>query len=106
MKTQSDLFAPANGIIGSEDISQGLNKALAVITPIAVPCGFRDRRNSPCKRLGNWPVMSEVKQMVCRDRPMFHFDAACFNGEAPARQYGTDNDDIVWDDRTGPYGDE
>jgi len=44
--------------------------------------------------------------MVCRDRPMVHYDTACFNGEAPARQYGTDDDDIVWDDRTGPYGDE
>jgi hypothetical protein len=106
MITQNDLFAPANEIIDSEDISQGLNKALTVTTPIAVPCGFRDRRNSPCRRLGNWPVMSEGKQMVCRDRPMVHCDAACFDGEAPARQYGTDNDDIVWDDRTGPYGDE
>lgn len=106
MITQTDLFAPENEIKGSEDISQSLNKALAVSTPIAVPCGFRDRRNSPCKRLGNWPVMSEGKQMVCRDRPMVHCDAACFNGEAPAQQYGTDDDDIVWDDRTGPYGDE
>ena len=51
MITQTDLFAPANEIIESEDISHGLNKALAVTRPIAVPCGFRDRRNSPCKRL-------------------------------------------------------
>jgi len=40
--------------------------------------------------------------MVYLDRPMVHCDAACFNGEAPARQYGADDHEILWDDRTGP----
>jgi hypothetical protein len=50
--------------------------------------------------------MSKGKQMGCPDRPMVHCDAACLNGEAQARQYGTDADDIVWDDRIGSYRDE
>lgn len=104
MMTQTDLFTPAGEIVdySADNHEHG---ALAVDTsPIAVPCGFMDRHNNRCQRLGNWPVMADGKQMVCRGRPIVHCDPGCFKGEAPVSLYGTDDDNIVWEDRA--YDDE
>lgn len=106
MMTQTDLFDPAGKIddgAANETESQALP---ADASPIAVPCGFMDRHNSRCQRLGNWPVMADGKQMVCRGRPMLHCDPACFRGDTPAQRHIEDNDDIDWSDREGAYGDE
>jgi hypothetical protein len=37
---------------------------------------------------------------------MVQCDPACFKSDAPVPQYGADDDDIVWEDRIGPYDDE
>ena len=105
MMTQTDLFAPQDEIPEALDAEHEAEPVSSATTPIAVPCGFSDRYNRPCKRLGNWPVVIDGKQMGCRDRPMVHCDPACFKGDAPTQQYGTD-DDIDWDDRIGTYDDE
>ena len=105
MMTQTDLCAPHDEITEPLDAEHETEPVHSAATPIAVPCGFSDRYNRPCKRLGNWPVMIDGKQMGCRDRPMVHCDPACFKGDAPAQQYGND-DDIDWDDRIGTYDDE
>ena len=74
--------------------------------PIAVPCGFRDRHNNPCHRLGNWPIMDGSKQMLCRGRPMVHCDAACFKGDPPAPGPDTIGEDVAWSDDAGEYDDD
>lgn len=102
MMTQTDLFARVEENTESEDINHELDKTLALAEPIAVPCGFRNRHNAPCQRLGNWPVMSDGKQMVCRDRPMVHCDPACFKGDALAIIIEHD-DDVAWDDQDFEY---
>lgn len=104
MMTQTDLFEPAGEVVDySADNHE--RAALAVDTSsIAVPCGFIDRHNNRCQRLGNWHVMADGKQMVCRGRPIVHCDPACFRGEAPVNLYGTEDDNIVWEDRA--YDDE
>ena len=104
MMTQTDLFEPAGE---SADCSADKHQSAprtADTSPIAVPCGFTDRHNKRCQRLGNWPVMVEGKQLVCRGRPLLHCDPACFKGETAVKLYGTDDDDIVWEDRV--YDDE
>jgi len=105
MMTQTDLFASHNEITEPLDAELEAAPVRSATTPIAVPCGFSDRYNRPCKRLGNWPVMIDGKQMGCRDRPMVQCDPACFEGDALAQQNGND-DDIEWDDRIGTYDDE
>lgn len=105
MMTQTDLFEPAGEIVdySAEMMSESTTPAVDA-SPIAVPCGFMDRHNNRCQRLGNWPVMANGKQMVCRGRPIVHCDPDCFKGEAPVNLYGTDDDNIVWEDRA--YDDE
>lgn len=106
MMTQTDLFDPADTLdVGLAD-EQESETVSADTRPIAVPCGFIDRHNNRCQRLGNWPVMVDGKQMVCRGRPMLHCDPACFRGEASPQRSSERDDDIVWDDREGAYGDE
>lgn len=106
MLTQNDLFERADDAIESVQIDCAPEKTPALLAAIAVPCGFRDRHNNPCRRLGNWPIMDEGKQMLCRSRPMVQCDPACFKSDAPVPEYGADDDDIVWEDRIGPYDDE
>ena len=66
--------------------------------PLAVPCGFLDRANKPCQRLGNWPIMVEGQQLSCRGRPVVHCDPACFWGEAPVERTEREDGDIIWDE--------
>jgi len=101
MLTQTDLFESAE----TDD-----DGAASVVThqlgaPIAVPCGFRDRHNNPCQRLGNWPIMDGAQQMLCRGRPMIHCDAACFRGDPPPLDHDPGGNDVAWDNHEGEYGD-
>lgn len=93
MIMQTAFFAPLDAITESEVSDLAVDKTSALTARIAVPCGFRDRHESPCKRLGTWPVMSDGKQPVCRDRPTVHCDPACLRAEAT--QFATTQYDIV-----------
>ena len=99
MLMQNDLFEEAEATDAIEEVAD------PAALPIAVPCGFRDRQNNPCQRRGNWPIMDGGKQMLCRDRPMVHCDAACFRGDPPAPVDTRNDDDIVWGDEGSGYGD-
>jgi len=101
MMTQTDLFDPAEKTDADQagEHEHEPETLLAAANPIAVPCGFMDRHNNRCQRLGNWPVMAEGKQMVCRGRPMVHCDPACFRADAVPVRYGAEDEDMVWDDR-------
>ena len=104
MMTQSDLFGSINDSSELGQIAPEPSPTPPSAAPIAVPCGFLDRANKPCQRLGSWPVMMAGKQMVCRGRPMVHCDPACFSSvQAPSRGYQDDND-ILWEDRDQSYG--
>lgn len=105
MMTQSDLFSPADEITGEVVAECEAVVADATPAPIAIPCGFRDRHNGPCRRLGNWPVMMDGKQMACRNRPMVHCDPACFKGDPPAPDHGIAGDDVIWGEEEAEYGD-
>jgi hypothetical protein len=102
MLMQTDLFTSEN----STDAGAAMVVAPGPGAPIVVPCGFRNRRNNPCQRLGNWPIMEGAKQMLCRDRPMVHCDAACFRGDPPPPAHEAGGDDVLWGDREGEYGDD
>lgn len=94
---QTDLFRSASEV----PIVQAREECGAHVAhqaPLAVPCGFLDRANKPCQRLGNWPIMVEGRQLSCRGRPVVHCDPACFRGEAPLERSERENDDIIWDE--------
>lgn len=50
--------------------------------------------------------MDGEKQMLCRDRPMVHCDAACFRGAPPPPAHEAGGDDVLWGDQEGEYGDD
>ena len=94
---QTDLFRSDSELpIGQTRQECGVNANQ--LMPLAVPCGFLDRVNNPCQRLGNWPIMVEGQQLSCRGRPVVHCDPACFRGEAPLERSERENDDIIWDE--------
>jgi len=105
MMTQIDLFAPHYEIRESLDAEHETAPVRSAATPIAVPCGFSDRYNRPCKRLGNWPVMIDGKQMGYRDRPMVRCDPACFKSDPPVPHHGMTGDDVIWGDKEAECGD-
>jgi len=49
---------------------------------LAIPCGFRDRRNMPCRRLGVRPVTIDGQGFHHRGSALVHCDPACFRGDA------------------------
>lgn len=102
MLTQSDLFNPAENV--DDDVATTVTQLSG--KPIAVPCGFRDRHNNPCHRLGNWPIMDGAKQMLCRGRPMIHCDPACFKADPPPLAHDTIRADVVWGEDEGEYGND
>lgn len=83
MKMQADLFGP----VDLDHIDEPDPELLEIpAEPLAVPCGFVDRTNNPCRRLAVRPVMLDGLQMTCRGRRMLHCEAACysaFNAPAP-----------------------
>ena len=106
MMTQTDLFDPADQSDEGLALEHETEAVSAETSPIAVPCGFMDRHNNRCQRLGNWPVMADGKQMVCRGRPMVHCDPACFRGETPAQRQIEADADVVWDENASVRDDE
>ena len=97
MTAQADLFASRTVIVGvDEDCAVDGTLALAP-PPIAVPCGFSNRHNLPCRRSGNWPVMIDGKQLTCRGRPMIHCDPECFKSDVRGSSRTGADDDILWD---------
>jgi len=94
---QTDLFRSASEF-PTVQACQKSNLNAAQHAPLAVPCGFLDRSNRPCQRLGNWPIMVEGQQLSCRGRPVVHCDPACFRGDAPIERSERENDDIIWDE--------
>jgi hypothetical protein len=106
MMTQTDLFAPHDEITAPLDAEHEAAPVRSASKQIAVPCGFRDRHNNPCQRRGNWPIMDGAKQMLCRDRPMVHCDTACFRGDPPAPAHEAGDEDVLWGDQEGDYGDD
>lgn len=74
MKMQADLFGEPTAddeiVMDVEDISAG---------PLAVPCGWKDRANQPCRRLGHAPVMMDGFQVTCRGQRLVHCAPECFS---------------------------
>lgn len=97
MLTQTDLFTSNQR---THDVEQDVGveePGREISPPIAVPCGFSNRHNMPCRRGGNWPVMVAGKQMTTRGRPMVHCDVACFRGEDHISATPERDDDVLWD---------
>lgn len=90
MNAQSDLFyQPVE--VETETIP-ALESAAPLGEPIAVPCGFVDRTNNRCRRLGHRPVLIDGVQLVSAGRPMLHCDPACFSAFGMERRTGADTD--------------
>ena len=80
MNLQRDFFtSDAEAVEIGEIESFPVAAAPQTINPIAVPCGFVDRKNHRCSRLGCRPILIDGHQMVSHGRPMVHCDPACFN---------------------------
>ncbi len=77
MKLQADLFSENEPPIDPEDLEAQYVETAP--EPLAVPCGWRDRTNSPCRRLGHKPVMMDGLQAVCRGRRLVHCAPECFS---------------------------
>ncbi|MFC0687177.1 hypothetical protein [Novosphingobium clariflavum] len=83
MTTQRDMFdgdpfapdpepeipAPARGSDDGDAVAP---------TPLAVPCGFYDRRNKPCRRLATRPILMDGKPFVHRDRLLLFCPRQCW----------------------------
>jgi hypothetical protein len=94
---QTDLFRTASELPIVQGRQERAESAVQQM-PLAVPCGFLDRANNPCQRLGNWPIMVEGQQLSCRRRLVVHCDPACFRGEAPLEHCEREDGDIIWDE--------
>lgn len=53
----------------------------AALPLLAIPCGFRNRRNAPCSRLGSRPVTIDGEPFHHRGHRIVHCDPACFRSE-------------------------
>lgn len=50
---------------------------------LAIPCGFRNRRNAPCRRRGSRPVTIDGEPFHQRGCSIVHCDPACFRDDDP-----------------------
>jgi len=73
MDTQPDLFGEEQPPFEADAPVE------ASPLPLAVPCGFRNRRNAPCQRLAHRPVKCDGKLLKSRGRPLLQCVLACFN---------------------------
>ncbi|MDJ0276294.1 hypothetical protein QLH51_05715 [Sphingomonas sp. 2R-10] len=82
------------------DVAKHATDPVAAVVPdadqlplLAIPCGFRNSRNAPCRRLGNRPVMIDGEPFHHRGCRIVHCDTACFRdadcGADDARTIGT-----------------
>lgn len=60
----------------------------AALPVLAIPCGFRNRRNASCRRLGSRPVTIDGVPFHHRGHRIVHCDPACFRGEIAAASGG------------------
>ena len=74
MKLQADLFGQA---IADDEIVSDVKEIST--EPLAVPCGWKDRANQPCRRLGYAPVMMDGFQVTCRGQRLVHCAPHCFS---------------------------
>lgn len=77
MNLQTDLFAEPDYPSDLEDLEAQYVEVAA--EPLAVPCGWMDRTNSRCRRLGHKPVLMDGLQMVCRGQRLVHCAPECFS---------------------------
>jgi hypothetical protein len=95
MNLQTDLFGqPTTAIEPPPDHSATENTA---VRTLAMPCGFMNNKNQPCRRLGDRAVMVDGAPLVCRGLSMVHCELDCFRTDAiPVGSY--DDDDIRLDE--------
>jgi hypothetical protein len=93
MTLQSDLFGEP--IAATEPPPGRFTPEAPPVRTLAIPCGFLNSRNKPCRRLGGKTVLIEGSPLVCRGVSMVHCEPDCFRTDAiPARSY--DDDEIDW----------
>ncbi|WP_267381403.1 MULTISPECIES: hypothetical protein [unclassified Sphingomonas] len=94
MNLQSDLFGePIAAIVPPADNPAPDSAALRTL---AMPCGFMNNKNKPCRRPGSRAVMLDGSPLVCRNVSMVHCEPDCFRTDAiPANPY--DENDIQWE---------
>lgn len=73
MAAQHDLFGEERPPLEDEAPVE------APLLPLAVPCGFRNRRNAPCQRLAHRAMRCDGKSLKSRGRPLLHCVLACFD---------------------------
>lgn len=92
MHTQSDLFdpdpvppaPPAPPPDPEPETAADAGEPCDAIEPLAAPCGFRNCRNEPCKRLASRPLLIDGIQLIHRKIPILHCDPACWRDVDPA----------------------
>lgn len=52
----------------------------ATVSPLAAPCGFRNRSNKPCQRLAWDPIRLDGRKLRSHGRLLLHCPIDCFNG--------------------------
>ena len=94
IKLQTDLFGAPEAAVEAPPASPAPASSGRRI--LALPCGFLDASNKPCRRLGARPVIMGGEQLVCRGAAMVHCEQDCFRSSAiPAATYS--DDDYQWD---------
>ena len=94
MNLQSDLFGDPAASIEPENVHPP--RVVPAQRLLAMPCGFLDGSNKPCRRLGARPVIIDGDQLICRGTAMVHCEPDCFRSIAnPVATY--DDDDVQWD---------
>jgi hypothetical protein len=96
MNLQTDLFGEPE--LASERPTNPPAPASAAVRTLAMPCGFMNSRNKPCRRLGVRAVILDGTPYVCRGIAMVHCDPDCFRTDAIPVNSGSD-DDITGADR-------
>ena len=48
------------------------------LAPLAVPCGFRNRRNEPCRRLAERPILMNGQPFVHRGHQLLQCPRSCW----------------------------
>ena len=82
MNSQADLFAAvdSSALDAASLASPAPKREMPLRDPIAVPCGFVDRSNNRCRRLGRQPIFVDGVPLTSRGRPLVHCVPECWNG--------------------------
>jgi hypothetical protein len=76
MNLQPDLFGePVTALASSADDPR---TAKSTMRTLAIPCGFFNRQNEPCRRLGTRSVVIDGSPLVCRGVSIVHCELDCF----------------------------